>query len=73
MGDNITFDYLNNKFATPIAVVHAKKTSIKDSGNCFNIGNELPSIPAICMGAKVMLQQNFVVEQSDEQSNWSSS
>jgi hypothetical protein len=64
MGGNITFDYLNNQFATPIAVLHAKKMPRKDSSNCFNIGNKLPSIPAICVGSKVMLQQNFVIEQN---------
>ena len=62
MATHMTFDYLNTGFKTPIAVMHSHKQSIKSTGNCFSNSTTLPTCTAICIGAKVMLQTNFIVE-----------
>lgn len=62
MGHEITFNYLNDDLDQPIAVLQAVKQSVLDQGNCFNHSSTMPTITALCIGAKVMLQQNFIVE-----------
>ena len=63
LGNDITYQYLDTDFDTPIAILQSVKRSKKPNNNCFNkSGSTMPAISAICVGAKVMLQINYVVE-----------
>ena len=62
MGHDITFNYLNDDLNQPIAVLQAVKQTVVDQGNCFNHSSTMPTITALCIGAKVMQQHNFIVE-----------
>jgi hypothetical protein len=62
MAAQVTFKYLNEGFVTPIAVMQSHKESLKSSGNCFSNSTTLPTCSAVCIGAKVMLQANYIVE-----------
>lgn len=62
MATQVTFKYLNEGFKTPIAVMQSDKQSLKPSGNCFSNNTTLPTCLAVCIGAKVMLQTNYIVD-----------
>ena len=62
MTNQIIFDYLNDKFDTPIAKVNASLSSIHPSKNCLRKESSYPKRCAFCVGAKVMLLKIFVVE-----------
>jgi hypothetical protein len=62
MATDITFNYLRDDFVTPLAVLQAVKKSVLQVGNCFSNSNIMPTISALCVGAKVMMQHNFLVE-----------
>lgn len=58
-----SFDYLNERLSSPIAIVRAKLTTCKSSGkNCCANGSVLPVVTPICVGAKVILLENKLVE-----------
>ncbi|EJK71700.1 hypothetical protein THAOC_06835 [Thalassiosira oceanica] len=58
-----SFEYLNNVLTTPIAIVRAALSTNKASGkNCCANGSVLPLITPICVGAKVILLENNIVE-----------
>ena len=62
--NEVCFKYLQDDLDEPIALVKAKMSTIKSSGkNCCADGSVLPLLTPICVGAKVMLLENKVVEE----------
>ena len=62
--NEVCFKYLQDDLVEPIAVVKAKMSTIKSLGkNCCADGSVLPILTPICVGAKVMLLENKVVEE----------
>ena len=60
----IVFDYLQNNLTAPVAKFNATFTSCRSDGkNCCLKESSLPTRSALCVGAKVMLLTNYVVEQ----------
>jgi hypothetical protein len=59
----INLEYIQNNLATPIARYDAHMETIKSNGkNCCINESNLPLRGLLCMGAKVMLVDNFIVE-----------
>ncbi|KAL7554626.1 hypothetical protein ACHAWF_018133 [Thalassiosira exigua] len=59
----IIYRYLQDDLTTPIAVLRAHKSTIKVSGrNCLVQNKMMPGVSALCVGAKVMLTHNYIVE-----------
>ena len=61
LGNEITYQYLDKGFEIHIAILQAVKASQKNN-NCFNRSITMPSISAVCVGAKIMLQTNYIAE-----------
>ena len=59
----IVFDYLQNQLDIPIAIMRASYHTSRVNGvnHCVK-ENNLPKCNALCVGAKVMLLHNFIVE-----------
>ena len=58
-----SFNYLDKHLTSPIAIVRAKMTTSKESGkNCCANGSVLPVVTPLCVGAKVILLANQMVE-----------
>lgn len=63
MAHQIIFDYLQHGLETPIAKMCAKTHTCRSNGkNCCIGDTNLPLRNALCVGAKVMLLTNFIVE-----------
>jgi hypothetical protein len=57
------FNHLQHIMTSPIAKINAQlHTSRSDGKNCCIQSNSYPLKNVLCVGAKVMLQKNFVVE-----------
>jgi hypothetical protein len=61
--NQIIHNYLQHTMTNPIAKIHGKLQSIRNDGkNCCARESKLPMKNALCVGAKVMLLNNFLVE-----------
>lgn len=59
----INHKYLLHTMTNPIAKITGKLNSVRDDGkNCCVRESKLPMKNALCVGAKVMLLKNFLVE-----------
>ena len=58
----INFDYIANDFDTPIAKSRAIYSAGRNGKNCCVAESSLPSKNALCVGVRVMLLHNFLVE-----------
>lgn len=58
----INFDYIANDFVTPIAKSRAIYSAGRNGKNCCVAESSLPSKNALCVGVRVMLLHNFLVE-----------
>lgn len=63
LATQLVFDYLENNMTTPIAKTTACfDTCRQDGRNCCVKESSMPARSALCVGAKVMLLRNFIVE-----------